>query len=266
MPSKTKRLIKRKLVQPLAAALMEPPARFLILSRGRTGSNLLASLLNSHPAVRVRGEVVGEAVLRDPDQKAEVLAEGPREYVERCLDRTLFESTVGVKILYYQLERDYEETWGVPGLTDVREFLRSQPDIKVIHLKRLNRLETLASIRVAAITKEYDSRSRSSSANHIRISLAPGDCEEEFDRIGRWERDYDEFFEDHEIFGACYETLVAKWQEEFDRILDFLGVPRRILRTSMRKQRIRHLSEIIENYEELKTRFSGTEWSAFFED
>lgn len=266
MPSKTTRLIKRTLVQPLAAALMKPPARFVIMSRGRTGSNLLSSLLRSHPAVRVHGEVVGEFVLRDPDQKAEILAVGPREYVKRCLDRALFESTIGVKFLYYQLERDYEETWGVPGLTGVGEFLRSEPDIKVIHLKRLNRLETLTSIRVAAVTKEYQTRNRSSSANHVRISLAPGDCEEEFNRIGRWERNYDEFFKDHETFDACYETLVAKWQEEFDRILDFLGVRRRILRTSMQKQRSKHLSETIENYEELKANFSGTEWSAFFED
>ena len=266
MSGKTTRAIRRKLVQPIAAVLKKPPARFIIVSRGRSGSNLLVSLLNSHPAVRVHGDVLGESILRDPDRKAEILSEGPREYVKRCLDRNLFESTIGAKVLYYQLERDYEETWGLPGLTDVREFLRSESDIKVIHLKRLNRLKTFASIHVAAITKEFISRNRSGGAGHVRISLAPGDCEREFKQIGQWERDYDEFFEDHEIFDACYETLVARWQEEFDRILDFLDVPRRILRTNLQKQRSKHLSETIENYEELKAHFSGTEWSTFFED
>ncbi|MGW8283310.1 MAG: hypothetical protein ACWGON_08440, partial [Gemmatimonadota bacterium] len=120
--------------------------------------------------------------------------------------------------------------------------------------------------RVADITKEFETRDRSSRANDVRISLSPADCENEFNRIGQWERNYGELFKDHEMFDTCYETLSEKWQDEFDRILDFLGVRRRILRTRMRKQRSRHLSETIENYEELKAAFSGTEWSAFFDD
>jgi hypothetical protein len=43
---------------PALAARFVPPVRFVVLTTGRTGSELLVSLLNSHPAITCEGELL----------------------------------------------------------------------------------------------------------------------------------------------------------------------------------------------------------------
>jgi LPS sulfotransferase NodH len=150
------------------------------------------------------------------------------------------------------------------------EFLKSQQDIKIIHVKRRNRLKTLTSIRVAAVTRKFYNTSRTGDqtekGDNIRIGLTVDECEKEFRLIGKWEELYDDAFRDHEMLEVYYEDLVAQRQVECDRILDFLGVQQRPLTTPMMKQRKSTLSDAIENYDDLKKDFAGTEWAAFFEE
>ena len=63
---------------------------------------------------------------------------------------------------------------------------------------------------------------------------------------------------------VTYENLAAERDLECDRILDFLGVPRRKLKTRMLKQQTRSLPDIVTNYRMLKEHFDSTEWSSFF--
>ncbi len=260
--------VRRRIIRWVAAALQTPePLPFAVISRGRTGSNLLLSLLSSHPEIRIYGEIVGEFALRQPDVKQAIMDLGPVPYVARCFERAGLESAVGVKILYYQVEDAYARQWGVEGLPELMEFLKSRKTLRVIHLKRRNRLACLASIRVAALTKQYlVTNDKGSRTDNVSIRLAAEDCEKEFRRIGEWEAHYDEAFQDHEKLEVFYETLVSEWDAECNRVLDFLGVTRRTLTTSMRKQRNVPLSEVIDNYDELRRFFSGTAWACYFEE
>ena len=79
------------------------PTRFVIITRGRTGSNLLLSLLHSHPKIRVWGEVIGEDRLREKYYQNRIRTKGAVPYVKKHLERTGFESSVGIKVLYYQM-------------------------------------------------------------------------------------------------------------------------------------------------------------------
>jgi hypothetical protein len=189
MPLPRARYYGKLILNKIVAALPLPaPARFAIITRGRTGSNLLHSLLGSHPRVRAGGEIFGEYMLRQPEMKKEILTLGPALYARRCFDRTGFESAVGIKILYHQIEQPYAWNCGVEGLPEVLDFLKSQEDIKIIHLKRRNRLKTLTSRRVAKLTKKYlEYEEQAARANNIRISLTTDECESEFNSIGQWE-------------------------------------------------------------------------------
>jgi LPS sulfotransferase NodH len=268
MPLPRARYYGKLILNKIVAALPLPaPARFAIITRGRTGSNLLDSLLASHPRVRSRGEIVGEYMLRQPEIKKKVLTLGPALYARRCFDRTGFESVVGIKILYYQIEQRYAQKRGIERLPEVFDFLKSHEDIKIIHLKRRNRLKTFTSFRVAnLINKHIEFKEHAGGDNNIRISLASDECESEFNRIGQWEKFYDHAFQGKKMLEVFYENLVAEQQAECHRILDFLGVCRRPLVTQMKKQRTRPLREVIENYDELKKHFAGTEWARFFDE
>jgi len=258
----------RRLARSVIAALPLPePAKFAVVSRGRSGSNLLLSLLSSHARVRVCSEVIGESRLRQPCLKKQIRDLGPVAYVRRCFGRTGFESTVGIKILYYQVEEDYGQRWGVDGLPDVLDFLKSQRDIRIIHLKRRNRLKCLTSIRLAGLTKKYrETTDHAEKVDTVSITLSTDECEQEFRRVGEWEALYDRVFQDHQMLEVYYERLAAERQTECDRTLDFLGVSGRPLTTSMKKQRKSPLREVIDNYDELEEHFAGTEWARFFEE
>jgi len=258
----------KKIEHLVATALPLPdPTKFAVITRGRTGSNLLLSLLHSHPRVRQCGEIIGEYALQQPDLKKEILDLGPVLHVSLCFKRTGFESAVGIKVLYYQVENSYGQIWGLDGLPDVMDFLKSQQDIRIIHLKRRNRLKTLTSIHVAALTNNYrEVKNQSERVDNIKISLTIDECQQEFRNIGQWEKLYDDAFQDHKILETYYENLVAERQAECDRILDFLSVRRRILTTPMKKQLKSPLSEVIDNYDMLKIHFDKTEWARFFEE
>jgi hypothetical protein len=223
--------------------------------------------LDSHPAIRQRGEVIGEWRMRQPEIKAKIIECGPVEYVECQFKRkSRSEAAVGIKMNYYQLGEKYARKWGVDRIPEVYDFLKLNEDIKIIHLKRRNRLKTLASARVAAKTNRYVVTDKSELANDRQIELSADECISWFKRIGALEEQYDEAFRSHNLYEAIYEEIVLNKDRECDRILQFLGVATRPLQSKTLKLNKRPLSEIIKNYWDLKEHFADTEWGKYFDD
>ncbi|MFI5046065.1 MAG: sulfotransferase [Acidimicrobiia bacterium] len=243
------------------------PTPYCIVSRGRSGSNLLCSLLRSHPKVRDEQEAVGEWALAQEGStvRRHLLERGSVAYVQDLFRRRRFESAAGFKVLYYQLEPAYAERRQVPDLPDVLEYLRSERAVRIIHLKRRNRLETLASLKIANAVHEHVLENGEGAANDVTIRLSSRRCAEEFLRIGAWEDRYDEIFHGHALLQLSYEDLVANMDHESLRVQEFLGVSSRPLYTGMRKQIRKPMAQVIENYAELKKEFVGTPWSAYFD-
>jgi LPS sulfotransferase NodH len=248
------------------SARLAPPTRFAIVSRGRTGSTLLLSLLDSHPLISQRGEVIGESQLGKEGTRRELQALGPIDYVERCFEKRAREAAVGIKILYYQTSEAYAQRLGVEGLSKVLDYLVSQREVRILHVKRKNRLRTLVSLQVAARTQQYRLLGDEPRVAEAPLELTPDQCVREFERVDAWEREYDEIFRDHDLLEVLYEDLAASRESESDRVLDFLGLPRRALATAMRKQSRLALPDLIVNYEPLKAHFAATPWARFFED
>jgi LPS sulfotransferase NodH len=246
------------------------PTTLVIFSRGRTGSNFLVSLLASHPQICQHGEIVGESYLQHEFIRDEINRIGVVPYLEHARRRLLAERVVAVKFLYYQLETEYAQRWHVPELPALLPVLQAKKELRIVHLKRRNHLATLISWKLARQTQRWRQPGASrppdaaSKDDHPTINLSYDECQHEFEQTERWQTFYDNAFAAHPFVEIYYEDLVAHREREMARVLDLVGLESRELRSPLRKQNTHDLADIIENYGELRQRFAGTPYAAFF--
>lgn len=241
--------------------------KFVILGRSRVGSNFLRGLLNSHNQVTVFGELfqnkerIGWALPGyHPSRKTlQLFHEAPVEFLERKVFRTFPEhiAAVGFKIFYYHAQ---DEMW-----KPVWDYLRTVPDLKIIHIKRRNILKTHLS-RQRAIKTDRWVNVNGGREPQRSIALDFEACLDDFIRTRAWEEAYDAYFADNDVLEVMYEDLAADYQRETRRVQAFLGVDAEAVQPETYKQARQPLSEAIANYCELKERFQQTPWSPFFED
>ena len=79
------------------------------------------------------------------------------------------------------------------------------------------------------------------------------------------EDETDDFFAEHKRLVITYEELVENTDNITNKIQDFLGLETQNLVVQTQKQATQPISEVIDNYQQLKTEFSNTSWSNFFE-
>ena len=256
----------------LGDALCSPSTTLVIFSRGRTGSNLLVSLLKSHPQVRQHGEIVGEYYLRNGFVRDEINRIGAVPYFEWATRRMFTERVVAVKFLYYQLEPEYAYRWNVPGLPSLLPVLKERKELRIIHLKRRNLLATLVSWKLAHQTHRWQrpAHGRLSHSDSIygdiTIKLSYEECREEFAQTEKWQWFYDTAFAQHPFLEMYYEDLVADRRGEMARALGLLSLESCELQSPMRKQNTRALKDIVENFVELRQHFADTPYADFFTD
>lgn len=245
--------------------ITQPPAPFLVICHSRTGSNFLLWLLASHPRILHIGEPFGSYQLELPWVMSRIREIGEVGYLKERLQRKGNESAVAFKLLYEHLEPSFAEKWGLLGMDNVQAFITSSPELKVIHIKRQNRLQNVISHHIANITNTYVLFNPNKRVNDIQIELTPEECEAKFVRVAAMERKYDEMFAHHPMLQVSYESLVADIHTEGKRILDFLGVKQSRLQEQTVKQNVRPVQEIVKNYQELKLHFASTIWANQFE-
>lgn len=222
--------------------------KFVVVSRARTGSNLLISLLNSHPRVDARGELFrrmnGQSV------------ESRLDHVFRRRPRRI--EAVGFKIFYYHpLDGHDSQVW---------DSLSGMDDLYVLHLKRRNVLRTLTSRKLAGSTDIWLDKGRGGSAKEkpgVRFS-AKG-LEDAFEQNEAWEASCDERFREHEMMTLYYEDLV-NGRDALQHAANFLGVGPHAMSTALRQQNPEQLAALISNFEELRLHFHGSRWAMFFDE
>lgn len=243
--------------------------RFIILGEGRSGSNFLRGLLNSHSRVLTFGELfrfqdtIGweipeyDRYLQTPQLIAlsergsvkfletEVFAAYPREI-----------AAVGFKIFYYHAQGGRESVW---------TYLEESRDIAVVHIKRRNTLRSFLSLKKAFETNRWTS-SHGPEKDTLTITLDYQECLERFSWADAVKEEYDARFRHHPTLEVIYETLCSETESECQRVQEFLGIPVEALEPSTYKQATMPLSTAIANYHELKRRFEGTSWETFFEE
>ena len=222
--------------------------KFVVVSRARTGSNLLISLLNSHPRVDARGELFR----RMNGQSVESRLDGVFRRRPRRIE------AVGFKIFYYHpLDDHHSKVW---------DRLCAIDDLYVLHLKRRNVLRTLTSRKLAGSTDIWLDRGRGGSAKAkptVRFSVRG--LEAAFEQNEAWEGSCDERFRDHEMMEIYYEELV-NGRDVPEHIAHFLGVRPHAMSTALRQQNPEPLAALISNFDELRLHFQGSRWATFFDD
>jgi LPS sulfotransferase NodH len=226
--------------------------RFIVLSRSRTGSNMLISFLNSHPNIHAEGEIFSKLSGRNyKDILAKAFAKQP-----------FYVKAKGFKIFYYHPQDEKSS-----GLW---ETLISLDDLCVIHLKRRNILRTLISRKIAGIqdiwaVKSTDQYSVAGS-KEITITFTVDELSEDFKQTRGWEQAGEDTFRNHPLISIDYEDLVDHREIAFRKVTEFLGVRYVRPKTMLQKQSTRSMREMVTNYEELKSGFSETEWEPFFDE
>lgn len=246
--------------------LPQPRTKLVIIASARSGSNLLVSLLASHPDIYQYGEVIGESYVRQLPVRRAIQHTGASVYFRNAFKKRFYKKVVGVKILYYQLKSKYGERWDLPGVTDILTTIRRDPEIKIIHLKRRNALKILVSNEIARLTGEYVVRGEKAVLPKPSISLTAEQCQCFFEDLERTKREFDDCFSSHDVFHLTYKDLVENQPDACRKMLSFLGVSQIPLKAGTARQSRRSLSEQLDNYDVLKSHFQHMPWADYFED
>ena len=149
-------------------------------------------------------------------------------------------------------------------------MLAAMDDLCIVHLKRRNILHALVSSRVAYKTGIYGVRSGREDADYRKkisaITYSPEGLEQDFRQTREWERAGAARFANHPMIEIFYEDMADDLAGVVRNVTDFLGLAPCEPRTDFKKQRTGSMKEVVANYDELKSRFAGTEWAPFFDE
>jgi LPS sulfotransferase NodH len=224
--------------------------RFIILARGRTGSNLLISYLRSHAQIHA--------------QPLEIFSKlNGRSYQsilnEAFSKEPFYVKAAGFKMMYSHPLDDHD--------CGIWDELENMEGLHVIHLKRRNMLRSIVSMRIAKKQGVWLSTQKGTpEAGPKKVRFEKKELEEMFLQTKAWQNNGAQTFRNHPILDVYYEDLTTDRDREMKRIADFLGVHQIKPRTILKKQNPENLSSLVENYAELKNDFAGTEWHSHFED
>lgn len=244
--------------------------RFIILGRGRTGSNFLRGLLNSHSQIVTFGELfrfydsIGwefplyDRYWQDPGLIA-LMQNDPVGFLEKKVFRKYPKqvSAVGFKLFYYHAQEDSRRA--------VWTFLRDRKDIRIIHLKRNNTLRMILSEKKAFKTDNW-TNTTGIEEEKFTVTLDYEECLWRFRHEQGVAEEFDRFFYGHPKLTLLYEHLSSDYRDAVKPVLEFLGVNHEPLKPATYKQSNQPLAEAIVNYFELKEKFRNTPWDAFFEE
>jgi LPS sulfotransferase NodH len=219
--------------------------KFLIVGHPRTGTSLLHTYLNSHWHV---------VSLNEP--------------LSGTIDTNILFKKQSMLIDAIGFKYFYEYTEDILKRNILVELLK-QGDIKIIKIERRNYLRTYVSRCIAEKTNEWSSTQvKQHSIERKKITLTKQECLNAFARYQKSEQDTEIIIKvcNVPVFKTEYETLVANPSATMFAIQNFLGVTRQTPLSLLVRQNAEPLNMLIENYENLKASFSGTEFEIFFDE
>jgi hypothetical protein len=257
-------------------------SKFVIVSHLRSGTHLLRTALESHPAIVCQTEVFNSDNPNLPYPLSTPTSRILGDWVFRNFSPEV--ERVGFVLQVYH-------PWGLkafPGIRanpvwgDVWSQLAAMPDLRVIHLRRDNLLRRHLSHVMARKTGNWhawvpdtvDKVTHLGAVPRVGATRShPGpvrlDHERlvvDFEETEQLHRLAAERFSYHPVYSLSYEALCRDFHGVCDRVQTFLGVHPIRMTAAVTKLEQRSLAESIVNYDALKRRFSGSRWQAFFDD
>ncbi|MGH9158610.1 MAG: sulfotransferase [Vicinamibacteraceae bacterium] len=244
--------------------------RFIILGRGRTGSNFLRGLLNSHSQIVTFGELFrfyDSIGWEFPDYDRHwqgpgliaLMQANPARFLETKVFSTVPKrvAAVGFKLFYYHAQDDSRRA--------VWMHLKERRDTAVIHLRRNNTLRMILSEKKAFKTDNWTNTTGAEEEPFATV-LDYEECLHRFEHELKMAEECERVFHDHPRLTLTYELLSEDFRRAMPSVLEFLGVKSEPLRPATYKQARQPLAEAILNYGELKGRFRNTPWGVFFDE
>jgi LPS sulfotransferase NodH len=152
------------------------------------------------------------------------------------------------------------------GRADFLGLLSADPTVSVLYLTRDNLIESLRSLTQAKRTGRWVACRAADLEDMPTVRLTPQMCHAYSQRAKRFTAGVQERFACHRLLPLTYEELCADPVVQVRRVQEFLGVPVQDLpASSLMKQESRPLSEVVENFVELREEFRGTQYGRFFE-
>jgi hypothetical protein len=276
--------------------------RFIILSYPRTGSNMVASSLNSSPKITCFRELfnafsgfIDFHVDGYDDSSADDRALRNADFKKFLQQRIFCQHPTEIRAVGFKMPHVHFRFF--PGLL---EWLVGDRELRVLHLKRRNLLRMLVSLRIARATRGWvedrtdtlankltptnalrAARHPLRAANRLRTFIRPkearwktlrtpvvlseADCRAFFAEVERDSAHYEGMFREHPLLTVYYEDLLQDRNKVFDQVQSFLGVRPRRLSVTTRRQNPEPLRELIANYDDLYAAFGDAPEAAFFD-
>lgn len=238
-------------------------SRFVILAAPRTGSNLLCTLLDSHPGILCHHEVFNPRGIfyaldyRDGSMALATMAErdqAPFEFLQN-----LWEAAEGAQHVGFKMTRGQHEAI-------MRQVLREESVRKII-LRRENRVRTYVSQLIAERTDQWEIYDEAELIDELpRMRIDAGELQRHAESNASF---YDSLETELRSTGQSwldlrYKELLSRGTHE--RLLEYLGAePAALVARSVRQAR-GDLRSAIENFDELAAALEKTDYHAELHD
>lgn len=229
----------------------KPEKKFVIFGKGRSGSTLLVSLLNSNPDVFCDGEILNRKM------------QNPIKHLRR-MARRQSHPIYGFKLLSYQVMFTHT------NIKDKHGFMSRLHDegFQIIYLRRDNILRYALSILYARFRMQWHHEKGSGDIKRekMRVNLT------ELDRLME-DSIRDEKFERDVLSGLRHEEVIyerdlednTRHAETVKRLCSFLDIKYTEPETNLVKITTQELDGFIENADELRTHLRGTKFEKYLE-
>ncbi|MDX5347845.1 MAG: sulfotransferase [Hymenobacteraceae bacterium] len=229
--------------------------KFVLLGRGRSGTTLLHTYLNSHPNVLSLGE------LMHPRHQHPLRHQNPIRYLQQYgfKNYSPLIKAVGFKMFYeWESGNVQHPLW---------QTLHQIPDLKVIHLRRENKLRNLVSYKIARQSRQWSQEpgQKQVAAQAKAVTLTKEECIAVFEKMTAEEVFFDRFFKNHSKINLTFEELTAQPNQVLQQVQEFIGVKPMQLVSLLQRQNPEPLQQLIINYDELKEQFRDSEWFRYFD-
>ena len=226
-----------------------PRTKFVIFTVGRTGSNLLVSLLNNNRIIHCHSELLIKRVVF------------PKLYL-KCQERLARKEVYGFKVLLYN--------FGVQDIQDPLDILGDlyRDGYKIISLKRRNILRQVVSHMYAVHRSKFHLNKGQAEPNLNRMRIDSKYLHSELEFFLDYRLHEEQILTNFSYLQLYYEDDLLDercHQQAVDKVADYLGIPTAIGTTKLAKTTPQDLYNIIENYDEFKMLVENTGYSQYLD-
>lgn len=254
---------------PIPAPDVASALPLLVIGAERTGSNLLVSMLATHPRLHFANELFNPRLIDLhvlPWSSAENVSEAllalrhadPNALFGHLLHQgqAAHATHAGFKLLYNH------------GLVDDRvvDMLLARPQMPIVHLLRRQRLQRFASLQRAVASDKWSAQGHETLAPATPVVIALRAMVTDFVQTTQFEQRFRATFQQHRMLELDYQDLSDDLPAATKHLGVWLDMDLGTLHPQTKKTGTRQLVQSIANIQEVRTALAGTCWRDFTEE